>query len=512
MNSINLTALLVARQRDNEKICYMGSEFQLSYRELDRAVRRQAAWLVREGICNGERIIIALDDGPEMVIIFFASLAIGALPAVTNPRLDATSLSALIADVQPALCYGHSSQAAVWPTVTRLCLLDVGTYRSWLESPHVDDDWNDFVFKSEEEPALIQYTSGSTGHAKGVLHNARSILSVCSTFAAKQLGLSADDVLYSVPKAFFGYGMGNSLFFPLYLGASAVLDAAWPSAVQVKTLLKQFRPSVLFAVPTMYRMLLEQELKVQDVSVRLAFSAGAPLSANTAARWKQRFDIDLHDGIGATELCHVFATSYPDAVRSGSVGRILPGWQARIVDVEGRIVPYDECGVLMVKSPSCALGYWQRPQDEATRFVDGWYRTGDLFSMDADGYLFFHGREDDRFKVYGRWVAPVEIENLLASLLPELGDCFLVPGCDGNGENRPCLILHAASDPETLIRLTRITLDVNLESYKQPVLVIALADVPLNKNGKPDRRTMARLASQALNDTDYSVNRGENIC
>jgi len=510
MNRLNLAALLVARQRDNEKICYISSGFQLSYRELDRAIRRQGTWLIRGCICTGERIIIALNDGPELAIIFFASLAIGALPAVTNPRLGAASLSALIADIQPALCYGHSSQATVWPTVTRLCLLDAGTCRSWLESPHVDDDWNDFFFKSEEEPALIQYTSGSTGHAKGVLHNARSVLSVCSTFTAKQLGLSADDVLYSVPKAFFGYGMGNSLLFPLYLGASAVLDAAWPSAAQVKTLLKQLRPSVLFAMPTMYRMLLEQELKVQDMSVRLAFSSGAPLSANTAARWKQRFDIDLHDGIGATELCHVFATNYPDAVRSGRVGRMLPGWQARIVDAEGRIVPYDECGVLMVKSPGCALGYWHRPQDEAIRFIDGWYRTGDLFSMDADGDLFFHGRADDRFKVYGRWVVPVETENLLASLPPELGYCFLVPG--GNGEDRPCLILHAAPDQETLIRLTRVALEVYLESHKQSALVITLPGVLLNKNGKSDRRAMARLASQALNDTDHSANRGEKVC
>ncbi|BBH10798.1 3-deoxy-7-phosphoheptulonate synthase [Chromobacterium haemolyticum] len=504
---INLAERLAASRPDSDRLCFVGPGFSLSYRQLNRAVRRQAAWLQTEGVAAGERVLIALDDGPELAVAFYAALAVGALPVVANPRLDAASLHHLLADAAPALCLGQSSQIAVWPAAAKLRLLDAGAHLEWLAGDSADDDWDDFARQPEDAPALIQYTSGSTGQAKGVVHSARSMLAVCSHFAAGQLRLGADDVLYSAPKSFFGYGMGNSLFFPLYLGACGVLDGAWPSAERVAGVLRQFRPTVLFAVPTLYRLLLEHGLEPSDVAIRLAFSAGAPLSAPLARRWRQRFGFDLHDGIGATEMCHVFATSYPDALRSGSVGRMLPGWEARIVDADGRDAPAGECGVLLVKAPSRALGYWRRPQEEQERFQDGWYRTGDLFSRDEHGYLSFHGREDDRFKVFGRWVVPVEIENLLAALLPELGDAYVVAAPDRDGEARPALILRAGDDREALVRLVHATLEAHLESYKRPALVLALEEIPLNKNGKPDRRAMAQLAAR-----EQAERKEEKVC
>ncbi|POZ63324.1 CoA ligase [Chromobacterium alticapitis] len=496
--TVNLAERLIARRRDSDRPSFQGPGFQLSYRQLDRAVRRQAAWMERAGAKAGDRVLIALDDGPELAVTFFAALAVGALPVAVNPRLDAAAIAHLLADARPALCFAHTAQAALWPAAPGLQLLDADAHLDWLAEAHADDGWNRFAAQPAEAPVLIQYTSGSTGQPKGVVHSARSVLAACEHFAAGRLGLGENDVLYSVPKSFFGYGMGNSLFFPLYLGASAVLDSQWPSVDRVRAMLRQYRPTALFAVPTLYRMLLDQGLETGELSVRLAFSAGAPLPPATAARWKQRHGFDLHDGIGATEMCHIFATSYPDALQPGKVGRMLPGWQARIVDADGQPVADGECGVLLVKSPSMALGYWQRPDDQAERFVDGWYRTGDLFSQDADGLLAFHGREDDRFKVYGRWVVPVEIENLLGNLLPELSECYLVAGRDLDGEDRPVLFVRGHAAEEDLVRLVRAALEAHLESYKRPARIAVPADIPVNRNGKPDRRALSRLAGLLL--------------
>ncbi|WP_394542924.1 AMP-binding protein [Azorhizophilus paspali] len=444
-----------------------------------------------------DRIFIALDDGPELAIIFFAALAMGALPVVLNPKLDSAAILQLVTDARPTLCFVQPDRADQWAGAPGLHILETGAHQQWLTRISPNNQWQAFALKAAEAPVLIQYTSGSTGQPKGVLHSARSILACCEDFAAGQLGLDENDVLYSVPKTFFGYGMGNSLFFPLYVGASAVLDRDWPSAQRVRILLAQYRPSVMFAVPTLYGMLLEESIVPNEMALRLAFSAGAPLPPNIARRWQQRFGISLHDGIGATELGHVFATSYPDAQQPGKVGRMLPGWQSRIVNALGQDVIPGECGVMLVKAPGMAVGYWERPDDQALRFKDGWYRTGDLFSQDAEGMLSFHGREDDRFKVFGRWVVPVEVENLLISWLPELYDCYLVAGCTED-ECRPVLFMRVPEAANDLTQRVEGILQTHLESYKRPVRIVRLEEIPVNRNGKPDRRELAYMADQLL--------------
>ncbi|GAB7537066.1 AMP-binding protein [Burkholderia sp. 3C] len=512
MSDVNLAAELLFNKRHLDKTCYVGPDFELDYAGLDRAVRRHAAWMMGQEVGADERIVIALDDGPDLAVIFFATLAIGALPVVVSSKLDVAPLRHILADCEPRMVYGKVARGetiraaidggAVHP---QAFLIEAGWFGTLLAcgarpagAGEGAREWDAVVARPRQAPALLQYTSGTTGLAKGVIHSAGSVLACCEA-VTRQLRLTADDTLYSVPKSFFGFGMGNSLFFPLYLGASAVLDAVWPNAGRVAANLRRFRPTVLFAVPTLYRMLLDDGLEPADCSLRLALSAGAPLAGHTGARWQRRFGFDLHDGIGATELCHVFATSYPDALRAGSLGRILAGCEVRIVDEAGDEARPGETGVLLVKSPAVAPGYWRRPQDDAARFAHGWYRTGDLFSRDADGFLYFHGRDDDRFKVFGRWVVPTEIEVLIADHAPELGDCFVVPGREENGEDRPVLCLrgsHAIRDEDAAIEA--LAMLRQLESYKRPVRLLLIDELPLTANGKPNRRALAQLASRAL--------------
>lgn len=503
MRAINLTSELVFGKRALDKACYVGPGYALDYREFDRAVRRQAAQMLRERVAPGDRVVIALDDGPNLAVIFFAALAVGALPAALNSRLDGASLRQILADCEPVALYGEPAQAAAirdavhgMAASPRVFLPEFDWFRSLLASRDADDHWDAAVAIDPQAPALIQYTSGTTGRPKGVMHSSRGVLECCAAFTG-QLGLGADDILYSVPKIFFGYGMGNSLFFPLYLGATAVLDPAWPTAPLVQANLRQFAPTVLFAVPTMYRMLLDAELPSRQCSLRLAFSAGAPLPEITASRWRARFGFDLHDGIGSTELCHVFATSYPDALRTGSLGHMLPDCEARIVGEHGRDTEPGEVGVLLIRAPFMAVGYWRRSPQEASGFVDGWYRTGDLFSRDRDGFLYFHGREDDRFKVYGRWVVPIEIEVLIGKHAPALGACFVVPGRDAAGEDRPVLCVHGRPDEHEVNRVIEL-LKREVDSHSVPATVLLLDDLPLTPNGKPNRRAIAQLADLAL--------------
>lgn len=503
MKILNLASELVFSKRALDKKCYVGPGYALDYCEFDRAVRRQAALMMRERVAPGDRVIIGLDDGPNLAVVFFASLAIGALPAVVNSRLDAEPLREILIDAEPAAIYSQTTQRDtianaldglhVSPNVR---LLEFDWFQSLLAVRDSDDDWNEIIDMPGDAPALIQYTSGTTGRPKGVMHSTQGVIACCAAFTG-QLGLRADDILYSVPKIFFGYGMGNSLFFPLYLGATALLDPAWPTAERVQSNLRHFSPTVFFSVPTVYRMLLEAELASDDCRLRLAFSAGAPLPDVTASRWRSRFGFDLHDGIGSTELCHVFATTYPSSLRPGSLGRLLPHCEARIVNERGLDTEPGEVGVLQIRSPFMAVGYWRRSPQEASGFSQGWYRTGDLFSRDGDDFLYFHGREDDRFKVFGRWVVPIELEVLIGKHAPALGVCFVVPGRDAAGEDRPVLCVHGRPD-ESQVDLAIAMLKQQVENHMIPAKVLLLDDLPLTPNGKPNRRAIAHLASQAL--------------
>ena len=344
----NLTRLFVASKKDLAKNCFVGPCGSMSYRKFDTEVRRVASAISGMGISPGQRVAVSLDDSPDLATIFFGSMAMGAVPLVINPNLDSDTLAYILQDCDARIIFVKIENSETIQRATKMFdrkpnIIFVGTdtlesRQGWIPAS-ADSMWNSFRVQNVNELAFIQYTSGTTGKPKGVMHSALSVLSSCAYFAKAQLGLTGDDTLYSVPKIFFGYGMGNSLFFPLYLGATSLLDPRWPTVATVVENLKKFLPNVVFAVPTLYRMLLEEKKWPQEHIVRLLFSAGAPLSEEIRNAWRASFGFEIYEGIGTTELCHVYATSYPDAVWPGSVGRMVPLQTARnIVTTETMIM------------------------------------------------------------------------------------------------------------------------------------------------------------------------------
>ncbi|MDE9465068.1 AMP-binding protein [Xenorhabdus bovienii] len=508
--SINLAQRFIMENSSLDKDCFIGPDGSLSYSQLAFFVQKSASAMSLKKIEKNTAVILCLNDSRELAIIFFASLAIGALPVVINPKLPANTLNYILGEFDtPFIFLDEDNEIPIAPeakenTIRIKRSADLSAFCDWMPE-NTNDKWHDFLEKTHLEPAFIQYTSGSTGKPKGVIHSVTSILSSCEHFSKHQLGLTTTDIIYSTPKTFFGYGMGNTLFFPLFIGATAIIDSLWPSITRVTSNIKQFQPTVLLAGPMIFRLLLEDDEFKQNCHLRLVVSSGSMLPAPLKESWFQRLNIVIHDAFGATETCHVFATTYGHPSRAGSIGKFIAGCTGKIVDKDGKAVPAGETGVLMLSSESLALGYWNNHQDTNIKFSNGWYRTGDLFSQDDEGFLYYHGREDEQFKVLGRWLVPVEIEKLVHSAFPEIGDAFMIPWMDSTQECRPVLCLKTSSSEfEAISQQIANFISHQVESYKHPYVYLNLEQFPLNGNGKIDRKSMIEIARQKITDENMS--------
>ena len=259
------------------------------------------------------------------------------------------------------------------------------------------------------------YSSGSTGTPKGTVHVHSSMIATAELYGRPVLGIREDDVVFSAAKLFFAYGLGNSLSFPLAVGATAVLMAERPSPASVFERLKTHRPTIFYGVPTLYAAMLAapQLPKRDEVAMRVCVSAGEALPADLGRRWTEHFGVEILDGIGSTEMLHIFLSNRPGAVRYGTSGKPVPGYQLRVVDDAGKDCELGEIGDLLVAGPSAAAGYWNNRERSRATFAGVWTRTGDKYTVDADGYYTYGGRSDDMLKVGGIFVSPFEVEAAL---------------------------------------------------------------------------------------------------
>jgi len=366
-----------------------------------------------------------------------------------------------------------------------------GPFASWEE--HVDkaSPALEAAATSRDDPAFWLYSSGSTGSPKGAVHLHHDMFVCAETYARQVLGIGAADRVFSAAKLFFAYGLGNAGYFPLSVGAHAVLYPPRPTPEAVFDVIERQRPTLFFGVPTLYAgMLALNEAERRDVSsLRLCVSAGEALPAEMYARWRERFGVEIIDGMGTTELLHMCLSNRPGTARPGSSGRPVPGYEAAIVDDAGRPVPPGEIGNLRVRGDSIMDGYWNQPEKTRQTLQGDWLLTGDKYYQDGDGYYWYCGRSDDMLKVGGRWVSPVEVEATLIAH-PAVLESAVVghEGDDGLVKAKAFVVLKepARASPALAAELQAFVKE-RIAPYKAPRWVEFVESLPKTATGKIQR-------------------------
>jgi benzoate-CoA ligase len=352
---------------------------------------------------------------------------------------------------------------------------------------------------SRDDAAFWLYSSGSTGFPKGCVHLQRDMPFCAAAYATGVLGIASTDRCFSVAKLFFAYGLGNAMYFPFSVGATSILWPGPPTAANVFGVIERYKPTLLFSVPTNYAMLLAHE-RIPDFdlsSVRLAISAGEALPPALYERFRTRFGVEILDGIGSTEILHIFISNRPGAAKPGASGQLVPGYDARIVDDEGRPVATGEIGNLLVKGDSICSMYWNKHDQTRATIQGDWIRTGDKYSQDADGYFCYAGRCDDMLKVGGIWVSPMDVENALIEH-PAVLECGVIGRCDHNRLVKPAayVVLRdgLVGSPELAATLQEFV-RTRLADYKRPRWVEFVPSLPKTATGKIQRFKLREAAA-----------------
>jgi benzoate-CoA ligase family protein len=433
-NVANVLYQNIAAGRENRTAIF-SAEAAWTFGELVRLASRVGNALRKLGVERENRVALLLVDGPEFVASFYGAIAIGAVPVPLN-----TSLTP--ADYEFLLNHSRAREAIVGTTLAYLiepirsrCLqlqqvVLVGGLRPW---PCLDwQAWTAeasselaLVEVSPDEPAFWLYSSGSTGRLKAVVHLHRAIPFTCRHYAQQVLELGESDLCFSAAKLFHAYGLGNGMNFPLFVGASTVLWHGSTLPEALFELINRFHPTIFFATPALFVRMLEVEKKYDLSSLRFCVSAGEALPATTFERWRDRFGVEIVDGIGSTEMLHIFVSNWPGRCVAGSSGQVVPGYQARIVDENGAPVSPGKVGDLWVSGESSAIGYWHDRARTQTTMRGEWVVTGDKYFQDEGGYFWYQGRSDDMLKVNGVWVSPIELENILNEC-PAVAECAVI--------------------------------------------------------------------------------------
>jgi len=494
-----------------ERIAVLGEPAPLCYRELAELVNRAGNALLDLGCQPGDRILIVLPDSAEFIAAFFGAAKIGAAAVPVNSMTRTADYGYYLADSGARVAIVHESSLAEFlPAVQGhpvACLVVVGA-PAGAQRGGQRLNWTDWIGAaspnlqpqptSSMDIAFFLYTSGSGGTPKAAVHQHKDMLVTSQSFAQGVLGLEPDDRTFSVSKLFFAYGLGNAMYFPFSVGASTLLNPERPRPEKVAELVARQRPSVFFAVPTFYAGVLreaERGLRVDFSSVRMAVSAGEVLPAEIFEQFRKRFGLEILDGIGSTEMLHMFISNRPGQARAGTCGIEVPGYEAVIVDDGGQPVAAGEIGNLWINGQSAFAGYWNKPELTARARQGEWVVTGDKFFCDADGYYHYCGRTDDMMKVSGMWVSPGEVENALLGH-PLVAEAAVVGTTDAAGLTRAAayvVLCPGAEASPQLAREIRESVRSRLVSYKCPQEVRFLDELPKTATGKIQRFRLRSL-------------------
>jgi benzoate-CoA ligase family protein len=510
---LNIADEFVARpaRADPERAAILGEPSRYTYADVAAAVNRAANVLRAWGCQPGDRVLIILPDSVEFIAAFFGAAKTGAIAVPVNSMARASDYSYYLQDSGARFAIVHHSVVAQSvlkdfpPNLEQVAISGGDT----VEMPSVrvaswDKEWSAASDVCEghrtraADPAFFLYTSGSGGTPKAAIHRHEDMIHTSRGFAQGVLGLREDDVTYSVSKLFFAYGLGNGMYFPFSVGASTILDPGKPKPERAAEILVRHRPTILFSVPTFFAAMLreaERGLAVDCSSLRMAVSAGEALPAEIFERFKQKFGVEIIDGIGSTEMLHMFLSCRPGLARAASCGTPVTGCDAKIVDDEGREVADNEIGSLWVRGGSAFAGYWQKPDLTSRTKRGDWVVTGDKFTRDADGFYHYCGRADDMMKVAGMWVSPGEVENALLAH-PLIAEAAVVAHENELGLIHPAAYIVLKDDSaarDGLAQEIRDWLRQKLVSYKCPQTLHIVQNLPKTATGKIQR---FRLRSQ----------------
>jgi benzoate-CoA ligase family protein len=489
-----------------DRTAYRWEGGALSYSGLLAEVERAAAMLQELGVGPGDRVLMLVLDEPAFPAAFLGGLRIGAVPVPVSTMLRPEEVAVVAADCRPRAAVVSAPFAAHLEAVALASgalangvVIDptgaAGTAPSDVAGRPVHR-WSEFPSGEKVDPAPTRadtegfwlYTSGTTGRPKGAVHRHGDIPAVADTYARSVLAIRPDDVCYSVAKLFFAFGLGNSLFFPLSVGASAVIDPAPPTPARAGELAANHRPTLFFAPPGFCAALADSGVDPAALSsVRATVTAGETLPAEVYRRFRARFAVEMLDGLGSTEALHIFCSNRPGEVRPGSTGRAVDGYELRILDDNGtEILEPDRPGALWVRGESVTTGYWARPEVNAETFVDGWCRTGDVYRRDADGFYYFVGRNSDMIKAGGIWVSPAEVESVLLEH-PAVLEAAVVGGRTEDGlEATIAFVVPAAGqtiDETGLLGHCR----ARMAAFKRPRQIHVRDHLPKTATGKIQR-------------------------
>jgi len=469
-----------------------------SYREVQALANRYANVLGSAGVAPEQRVIIALPDGPDYVGALFGILKIGAVVVMVNPELKADTIQyffeysratvALVAAERAEAFRAAARQSAHAPA---LLVVGGGEWPSRLEA--APETWRNFP-THRDDAAIWLFSGGTTGRPKAAVQPHRSYMNTAQCYARHVLRYTEDDVTLSVPKLYFGYAMGSNLLFPFAAGAASVLFDDRCTADAIFSRIARYRPTILIAVPTMINQMVNHpEAGRQDLSsLRLATSAGEGLPEALHARWDQIFGVPLLDGLGTAEQWHIFLSNRVGRVRRGTLGEVVPGFEIRVMDEEGREVSDGTMGHLWVRGGSRALGYWQQLDTSLACFRGEWVVTGDLVRRDADGYYTYGGRADELLKVSGKWLSATEVESCLLQH-PAVAQAAVVGVTGANGLVKPHAYVVPRESADGLAEELKAFVCDRLEPYKCPREVIFVDSLPTTHLGKVDRGKLRAL-------------------
>jgi benzoate-CoA ligase family protein len=455
---------------------------------------RFANALTDAGLEPEHRVLLALPDGPEFVAALFGVLKTGGVAVMVNPGLPVDDIRHLLAYSRARLVVAQGPGAAAFRAAAEgakllkaVCVVDEPEWKRRIEAA---SPVHEPFATHADDPAIWLFSGGTTGRPKAVVQTHRSFAYTTECYGKGVLRYTPDDITLAVSKLYFGYATGANLFFPFSVGASTALfpEPATPESVFER--IRQFRPTVLINVPTMIqKMVTHPDAKKQDLSsLRLVTSAGEALPAELYERWKKTFGVELLDGLGTAEMWHIFLSNRPGAVKPGTIGTVVPGFEVRVCDDEGRELGPDETGWLWVRGGARAIGYWQHSEKTAQAFRGEWYVSGDLVSRDADGYFTYCGRGDELLKVSGKWLAPAEVEGCLLQH-PAVEEAAVVGVKDSNGLVKPhaYVVPRDRPDRDRLAEELKAFVRDRLAPFKHPREVIFVDELPRTHLGKVDR-------------------------